>query len=40
MRELFKHRTDDDCALAFIYGSKKSDSELWYTDAVSRMAKQ
>ena len=40
MRELFKHRTDDDCALAFIYGSKKSDSELWYTDAVSRLAKQ
>jgi hypothetical protein len=26
MRELFTRRTNDDCALAFIYGSKKSDS--------------
>lgn len=26
MRELFTRRTNDDCALAFIYGSRKSDS--------------
>ena len=34
MRSLFKHRTDDDCALAFIYGTKKSDAELWANKAM------
>ena len=34
MRSLFKHRTDDDCALAFIYGRKKSDAELWANKAM------